>query len=88
VVSSSERSAGKVDHDHRGTSRWKWKTESDDAPNDSLDRTFNHLKALSHPKLKVEGDGPDVEDPTGRSPKGGYDPYATGLPKRKPTRKP
>jgi hypothetical protein len=84
VVSSSERSSGRVDHDHRGTSRWKWRTESEEVQGDPLARTYDHLKSLNHPKLKVEGEGPDVEDDSGRSPKGGYDPYATGIPKRKP----
>jgi hypothetical protein len=89
VVSSSERSAGKVDHDHRGTSRWKWKTESENVPSDPLERTFDHLKSLNHPRLTVEGEEPpDADDSPAGGPKGGYDPYATGLPRRKPTRKP
>ena len=88
VVSSSERSAGKIDHDHRGTSRWKWNTEGKDVPADPLERTFDHLKSLNHPKLTVEGEESDSDDGSGPRPKGGYDPYATASTRRKPTRKP
>jgi hypothetical protein len=88
VVSASERSAGKIDHDDRGTSRWKWKTEAQNAPADPMERTFDHLKSLNHPKLTVEGEEPHDSGDKPAGPKGGYDPYSTGIPKRKPTRKP
>src|SRR5262245_60252917 len=91
VVSSSEHSAGKVDHDHRGTSRWKWNTENENGDVAPEDRTFNHLKALDHPTLHVEGeDPPQPDEGPGPRPKAGYDPYATApsKPKPKPPRKP
>jgi hypothetical protein len=76
VTLTNERSAGAVHHDERGEAHWAWATEQQ-----SLDRTFDELKALDNDALRLLD-----SEPAPRRPRtdGGYNPYdATSSSNRK-----
>jgi hypothetical protein len=69
VTLTNERSAGSIIHDERGDARWTWATESPD----TLERTFDELKALDNETLTLlDSDKPAASRPI---PGGGYNPY-------------
>ncbi len=84
VVAASESANGAVAFDDRGHAQWKWITELGASGTDASG-TFDQLKALEAPKLRLKDDTPPAPEPTAKT---GYDPYATGVfPKPKIPRK-
>jgi hypothetical protein len=75
VALASENRNGRIGFDDRGQARWTWATELGEAP--ASTGTFNQLKALDNPKLKLEGSKEPEPEPTPPpSRKEGYNPYA------------
>jgi hypothetical protein len=77
VVAASESGNGTVGFDDRGQPHWKWITELSPTSTD-VSGTFDQLKALENPALKLE-DRSKAEPEPEPSRKVGYDPYATGV---------
>jgi hypothetical protein len=74
IVIASESDKGTVGFDDRGQAQWRWITELDDVPA-NLTGTFDQLKALDNPQLRLK----DEEEPKPTPPAAeGYNPYATG----------
>jgi hypothetical protein len=82
VTLTNERATGTIEHDDRGDARWVFPTEQQ--AHESAERTFNELKALDNETLEIlEQPDPRAKPPPG----GGYNPYDTVEPKKKPTAK-
>jgi len=75
VVAAGGDSAGAIEHDERGEARWKWVTET--AAASEVDKTFDHLEALSNASLSLENT-PATADTEKPSRKTGYNPYDLG----------
>jgi hypothetical protein len=74
IVASSESGNGTVAVDDRGELLRKW--IKDLAPAADVSGTFDQLKALENPALRLE----EAVPPAPESPsKTGYDPYSTGV---------
>ena len=83
VTLTNERSTGAIEHDDRGDARWVWATEQQ--AQESTERTFNELKALDNEALTLlEQSDPSRPKPP---PGGGYNPYDTTAPEKKPPAK-
>lgn len=68
VTLTNEHSTGSIRHDERGDARWTWGTEQPE----SLERTFDELKALDNETLALLESDPRAARP---APGGGYNPY-------------
>lgn len=77
VALASENHSGRIGFDDRGQAKWTWATELGEAP--ASTGTFNHLKALDNPKLKLEESAEPTPEANSSPPrKEGYNPYACG----------
>jgi hypothetical protein len=72
IVSNS---SGSVAFDDLGQPRWRWVTEQC-GPNDSLDSTFDYLKALDNTALTIQHEDPPAKGTELRK-ESGYNPYDT-----------
>ncbi len=80
VTLTHERSGGAIEHDERGDARWVWASEQQ--AHESVERTFDELKALDNEALRLlEQSDPSLPKPP---PGGGYNPYDTTAPPKKP----
>jgi hypothetical protein len=75
VVAAGGNSVGAIEHDERGEARWKWVTETATAT--EIDKTFDHLEALSNASLSLEDTAAKAatEKPSRKT---GYNPYDLG----------
>ena len=80
---TNEHSIGTIEHDERGDARWVWASEHQ--AQESLERTFDELKALDNETLSLL-DQP-APAPGKQPPGGGYNPYNTTKPATTPAPK-
>ena len=73
VVTASDSEHGAVGFDDRGNPQWKWRVDLQASGRDSGE-TFDQLKALENPQLRLEDDVKPQPQPLAKT---GYDPYAT-----------
>jgi len=73
---TNQGSVGSIEHDERGDARWVFPTEQQ--AKESIERTFNELKALDNEALALleQADPSQQKTPPG----GGYNPYDTTAP--------